>query len=164
MKSPKMHQTFPMMDLQPLSAAPVLFHQANHRVANHRVRPMHPGTLVKGDGCRWICAQSWRICGHQREGGWKGLRTFLRGGFRHCVRMHRKLCTRRQKSPGSRWSSWLPSTRPSLVSWVSLFKCLEPVVIPGHHPDSRAFHAAQELYTCTHFVKKCLVFKKKLIF
>ncbi|PIO11290.1 hypothetical protein AB205_0049460 [Aquarana catesbeiana] len=140
MDSAMMRQTFPTMDLQHLSAAPVLFHQADHRVANHpRVRPLHPGTLVKGDSCRWICSQSWRICGHQRKGSWKGLRTFLRGGFRHCVRMHRK-----QKSPGSRWSSWLPSTRPSLVS---LFKCLEPVVIPGHHPDSSAFHAAQDLYT-----------------
>ncbi|PIO28993.1 hypothetical protein AB205_0089210, partial [Aquarana catesbeiana] len=95
MESPMMHQMFPTMDLQPLSAAPVLFPQANHRVANHRVRPMHPGTLVKEDGCRWICAQSWRICGHQRKGSWKGLRTFLRGDFRHCVRMHRKLCARR---------------------------------------------------------------------
>ncbi|PIO17135.1 hypothetical protein AB205_0114610 [Aquarana catesbeiana] len=159
MESPMMHQTFPTMDLQPLSAAPVLFPQANHRVANHRVanhrvRPMYPVTLVKGDGCSWICAQSWRICGHQRKGSWNGLRTFLRGGFRHCVRMHRKLCARRQKSPGSKWSSWLLSIRPSLVSWVRFFKCLEPVVIPGHHPDSSAFYAAQELYTCTRFVKK----------
>ncbi|PIO30447.1 hypothetical protein AB205_0089480 [Aquarana catesbeiana] len=30
--------------------------------------PMHPSTLVKGDSCSWICAQSWRICGQQRKG------------------------------------------------------------------------------------------------
>ncbi|CAH2225161.1 Hypothetical predicted protein [Pelobates cultripes] len=41
--------------------------------------------------------------------------------------MPTKRGTRKQKSPVSRWSSWLPSSRPSLVSLGSLFKCWDPM-------------------------------------